>query len=210
MEHLNFKNLTKIRKSFLLKHENDHFVYELGEHNILFSMPHAVNHVRLGKLKYAEPGTVALGLILARNLNANYIIRTKNVGDDPNFDEVSEYREKIKYLLSVKGIKYLIDIHGLKKSRECDINLGIHLGQNIKTDVNLYERLETSLKQAGFNVVTDNPFMGGANTISGYFSQCFNIWTIQLEVNSKITNESKYINQLKCLIDVITRVFKTI
>ncbi len=191
-------------------HIGDDCVYFLGDSDILFSMPHAVNQTRLGKRKYPEPGTVGVGLTLADRLNASYIVKTMNNFDDANFDEKCNYRDKIKYILSVKGIKYLIDIHGLSKSRECDINLGINYGANIQNNVLLYDKLERELRRAGFNVTIDNPFSAPTRTISGYFAEHYSLWTIQLEINSKITNESKYIKEFNTLIDVLTNVLKSL
>lgn len=209
-EKVSFKNYVKMRKKFLAEHQEEPFYYELGKSHILLSAPHAVSQVRLGKPKYAEPGTVSAALILAKRLNASYIVRTKNNEDDPNFDQQSPYREKIKYMLSVKGVKYLLDIHGLAKHRECDINLGIHLGENIKSNAPLFNKLEQSLKQAGFVVYVDQPFMAQASTISSYFAKEFGVWTVQLEINSKITNESANIGKLNLLLNTLTEVFKTL
>lgn len=209
-EKVSFKNYVKMRKKFLAEHQEEPFYYQLGSSEILISAPHAVSQVRLGKPKYAEPGTVATTLILSNRLNANYIVRTSNLGDDPNFDQQSPYREKMKYIISVKGIKYLLDIHGLAKHRECDINLGIHLGENIKANEELFYKLEQSLKSAGFKVFVDQPFMAQSSTISSYFAKEFGIWTIQIEINSKITNESAYINKLNLLLNRLTEVFKTL
>ncbi len=210
MEKLSLKSVVKERKIFMQQHKEEDCFYELKNGSVLISMPHAVNQTRLGKVKYAEPGSVNLGLTLKDALNCSYIIKTKNNFDDANFDEQSEYKDTVKYLLSVKGIKYVIDCHSLKKSRDCDINLGIRFGENIKSNLKLYQSLVEKFKSAGFVVKIDEPFYASSKTISGYVSSNYGVWSIQLEVNSKITNEAKNFKKFKQIIDIATSVFKNL
>ncbi len=210
MDRISFKRLIKLRKSFLYEHREEDCYYEIGDNNILISVPHAVRQTRLGKPKYAEPGTVGVGLLLANNLGASYIVKTKNNFDDANFDERSNYRDKIEYILSVKGIKYLLDIHSLAKSRDCEINLGVNFGQNVSSDMVLYNRLHDELIKAGFNVSADSPFAAMPRTIAGHFAKKYNIWTIQIEINSKLTNESVNIGRFNTLIETLTNIFKQV
>ena len=207
-EDITFEEFDKIRKRFLKQQKNEHFTYKLGENNVLISIPHGVAQVRLGKPKWSEPGTIPFGLVLAERLKASYIVRTRNIGDDPNFDEINDYKTKIEYILSVRGINYLIDIHSLSKKRECDVNWGIRLGNNIKNNVDLFMELDNSLKQEGFVVYTDQPFMANQKTIAGHFAEKFNLWSIQIEINSKITRLPQNEAKLNLLLDILTRIFK--
>lgn len=208
MENITFKKLTKKRKIILQQHCEEDLFYELKNGDVLVSIPHAVNQTRLGKVKYAEPGSVNLGLALKEMLNSSFIIKTKNNFDDANFDEKSKYKDKIKYMISSKGIKYVVDCHSLRKNRECDVNLGIRFGENIKTNIALYEELKHKLEEAGFVVTVDYPFYSNPNTIASYVAANFDVWSIQLEVNSKITNESSNFKKFKRLLEILTSSFK--
>ena len=209
-DRISHKKFVKIRKQFFLVHQEPDFFVDTKSSPILISVPHAVKQTRLGKQKNEEIGTLSTGIILADRLNSSLIIKTRNNFDDANFDKESNYKDKIKYLISAVGIKYIIDIHGLKRERDCDINLGINFGTNIKNDVNLYDKILSGLKNAGFVTTIDNPFRAGERTISGYFSTYYNVWTIQIEINSRITNDSKYISKLNELLDILISAFKTI
>lgn len=209
-DRISHKKFVKIRKQFFLVHQEPDFFVDTKSSPILISVPHAVKQTRLGKQKNEEIGTLSTGIILADRLNSSLIIKTRNNFDDANFDKESNYKDKIKYLISAVGIKYIIDIHGLKREQDCDINLGINFGTNIKNDVNLYDKILSGLKNAGFVTTIDNPFRAGERTISGYFSTNYNVWTIQIEINSRITNDSKYISKLNELLDILTSAFKTI
>ena len=136
--------------------------------------------------------------------------KTQNNNDDANFDERSAYRDKIEQYISAVGVKYIIDIHGMKKSRDCDINLGVNFGNNIKTDVDLYDKLLKELQKSGFKVGIDEPFKASSRTIAGYFAAENNVWTIQVEINCGLTNESKNNQKVNALLDVFYKVFKHI
>ncbi len=162
----------------------------------------------MGKLKVAERGTLPLAILLSKKLGASLILKTSNENDDANFDESCAYRKQIKKMLSCGKIKYLIDFHGLKKSRPCDINLGINLGNNIKNNIPLFDALQKQLLYNGFSVFVDTPFSGGPKTISGSFAKTHNLWTIQVEINSKTTNEKEQIGKLNLLIKTLISVFE--
>lgn len=210
MKFFSHKNLFKLRKIFLQENAEKDFVCIPNDSKILISVPHAVSQVRLGKHKHEEIGSVPVGLTLAKELNSNLIVKTKNNNDDANFDEVSDYKKKIEYLISACRVKYIFDIHGLRKSCDCDINLGINFGNNINSDIDLFNNLEQELIRAGFKVSIDNPFKAAERTISGYFAKNFNVWTIQMEINCSITNESKNSSKFNCLLSTLIKVLKNL
>ena len=205
-----FKNKTKLRKQILQANKDNDFMCKVQDSNILISVPHAVSQIRLGKYKVAEIGTLAFGHILAEELNANLIVKTQNNNDDANFDESCAYRDKINQLISAVGTKYILDIHGMKKSRDFDVNLGINLGNNIKTDVELYDKLVKELEKEGFKVGIDDPFKASKRTIAGCFAEKYNVWAVQVEINCGITNESKNNEKANKLLDCFVKVFKSI
>ena len=123
--------------------------------------------------------------------------------DDANFDEDCPYREFIKTLIAERNIKYIIDLHGLASWRDCDINLGINFGNNVKQNLVIYDKLYKSLKQH-FNLAIDLPFKASSKTISGFFAENFGVWTIQIETNCRITNSRANIEKFNLLIKLIT------
>ncbi len=193
------------RKKFMLENERKDHVIIMGHNNALFSAPHAVTQVRLGKMKYKEIGSVAVALYLAEKTGSYLIAKTKNNNDDANFDENSRYRDSISKLVESNGIKYLIDMHGLASHRPCDVNLGIHLGRNIATNVRAYDDLRKALKGIGLKVLIDTPYMAGSRTISGWAKNKYpDLWTIQIEINCSITNSPDNAEKLKSLLQILT------
>ncbi len=198
-----FNSVHKNRKDFASVNKNkDHVILE-GKNNILLSAPHGVSQLRLGKLKFKEIGSLATALYLKNHSNCHLIAKTKNNGDDANFDETSSYKSDLGKIIKDKNIKYVLDIHGLAAKRECDINLGTHLGQNIKTDEKAFDVLLKNLTKINFKVSVDQPFMGGGNTISGFAANKFGVWSLQIEINCEITNKKENFPKFQKLLETI-------
>lgn len=204
MERISFVKFNNLRKRFLNENKGLDHVVENGENNILISAPHGVSQIRLGKVKVAEIGALSTAIYLKNNTKCYFIAKTKCNNDDANFDEVSSYKNSIRKLVKQYGIKYIIDIHGLASNRECDINLGTHLGNNIKNNVSLFDKLNAQLKSNGFRVSIDQPFMAGTRTICSSIMREFEgIWTLQIEINCGITNKGENINKNVKLLSIL-------
>lgn len=201
---ITFDRFVNNRKKFLKENSNkDHVIIE-GTNNILISAPHGVPQIRLGRSKTHEIGALSAGLYLHSLTNCFFIAKTKCNNDDVNFDEKSKYKNSIRKLIKKHKIKYILDFHGLNSSRECDVNLGIHLGENIKNNVNLFESLYNELIANDFIVYIDQPFMAGSNTISGSMKNEFNdLWTLQIEINCKLTNKKENFKKCNKLIQIL-------
>lgn len=203
-------NKIKARELLEQNKSKDHFVI-LKDSTIMLSAPHCVSQTRLGKHKIAERGTLPFALSLQENNNVSLIFKTKNNFDDANFDEVSKYKSKLKSLVESENISHIIDFHGLAKTRTCDVNLGIHLGQNISNDIKLFDKLVADLRKNGFIVDIDIPFSANIKTISGSMKLAFNhLWTIQVEINCDITNNPKNLKKCKLLASVFDNWIKEI
>ncbi len=207
LKDFNFSDFVKRRKRFLKENSEKSFVIVEGQIPLIISSPHGVSQVRLGQPKYAEPGSLSLALELQKRTNAHLIAKTKNCNDDANFDAISPYKEELKRYIKQHNIKYLIDFHGMKKSREIDINLGTNFGRNIMKDEKLFDFLLHGFNQRNFKVAVDNPFNGDADTVSGAISQSCGIWTIQIEINYRFTNEKRCV---ACLLDILEIMIQTI
>lgn len=203
-----FYTLHQKRRKFLRENQDKDFVVISGSNNILISAPHGVFQTRLGKTKFPEPGSLASALFLKAHTNCFFIAKTKNNFDDANFDEKSDYKDKMKEIIEKNNIKFVLDFHGLARSRPVDTNLGTNLGKNIEASTKLFDQLLGSLRAGGFTTQIDSPFMGGYSTIAGSMKKWFpNLWTLQIEINSSLTideqNTKKWNDLLNLLLDFI-------
>ncbi len=200
---MNFEELHKNRKTFLLKNANKDNVIIPGERNILISAPHGVSQVRLGKPKHAEIGSLTTSLYLQKATGCYFIAKTKNNFDDANFDENSIYKRNLFDLIENKNINYVIDFHGVASFRSCDVNLGTNFGRNIEKNIPLFDNLVKSLRDNGFIVEIDQPFNASYNSISSSVKKKFvNSWTLQVEINYAITNNRKNFIKFQKLLEI--------
>ena len=204
MKNKSFAVLHNNRKAFYKLHDtNDHTTIINNESGVMLSCPHGVSQVRNGIKKVAEIGAGALTLELQSLTKANAIFKTKNNFDDANFDEDCPYKQSAIALIKKYNIKYFLDFHGLASFREMDINLGCNFGQNVKANFHAFDSLEKALVNNGFKVTIDTPFKAGLNTMANFVRENANIFALQIEVNSGITNVSKNHKKLKLLIAVL-------
>ena len=205
MKRTTHEGLEKLRHDFLNEHKDKDHVILFGENKpFVLSAPHGVTQWREGKIKYAEPGTINTALHLNKICNCHAIIKTKNNHDDANYDPTSEYKTALEKFIKENNIKYVIDLHSLAPHRTCDINVGVAGGKLVETNPELYRKLVKMFHDAGFNVYIDVPFFGSPRTIAGSLKNKFeDIWTIQLEVNSKIAWYEEGFEKYKKLLDVL-------
>lgn len=197
-----FSQYVNLRKNLIKENSQKSFVVQGGAGVVMLSAPHGVSQVRLGRRKIEEPGSLSFMLEIAKRTGAPFIAKTKNCNDDANFDEKSKYKTELNNFIKQNNIKFLLDFHGLNKRREVDINFGTHLGQNVKNDEKLFDDLNNKICRAGFYTSIDNPFWAGPQTISGAMAEQTKIWTLQVEINYKITNEKENVAQLQNLIEI--------
>ena len=102
-----------------------------GARKIMLSAPHSVAQTRDGKLKTAEPQTGMLVKLLHDELACPAIYKTKNCGDDANFDEESAYKRALQRYIRTHGVRFLIDLHQLSPDREVQIDIGTGKSKNL-------------------------------------------------------------------------------
>jgi len=202
---MGFEQMQSARRLFLEENKNRDHVIISGQNQIVLSAPHAVSQVRLGRPKVAEIGTLSTALYLQKTHACHLIAKTKNNFDDANFDLQSKYKDDLVKLIKNNDIKYVIDLHGLAAKRDCDVNLGTHLGENISVYKDAFDTLYTALVDNNFITTIDQPFMGGKQTIAGSMKSKFpRIWTIQIEVNCAITNRKENFKKYKLLLKILS------
>jgi hypothetical protein len=206
MGKLTFNKFIKIRKDFLEENKTkDHIVLN-GCNNVLISAPHGVYQVRLGKSKVHEIGSLATALWLQQQTGCYLIAKTKCNNDDANFDDKSKYKDSIRKLMKQHNIKYVLDFHGLASHRDCDVNLGTHLGNNIKTNIPLFNKLNDELISNGYVVSIDQPFMANSRTISSSMvSEFSDVWALQIEINCGISNKKENFERNHKLLNIVEK-----
>jgi len=203
----NFKNIIAQKKELTLKRNS--FEVVKGCVPILLSAPHNVEQVREDRKKPLDLGTGHLLLKTINESGAYGIIKTNCVGkigevdDDPNYEVEHPYKQKIIELVNKNKIKAVIDIHSLSKDRTEQINLGINGGKNIQNNFELLEKVKALFFENGFYVTIDTPFYAGENTVSANVSKGANIFSLQIEINSKLIHLKDKRNEFLLITEIM-------
>lgn len=162
-----------------------------GKGKIVISAPHSVAQTRNGMLKFSEPHTGVLAKMVRDELGIPIIYKLANLGDDANYDEVSDYKTALLNYIKQNDIKFVLDLHQLAPSRDELLNIGTGGYKNVQNRL-IVEMMEKQFVEHGFDGVTvDKPFTGGyPHTVSAFVAREAHIQSIQLEINSRLVIDS--------------------
>ena len=158
-----------------------------GSGVVMFSAPHSVEQTRMGKIKVAERYTGVICKMLHDQICCPVIYKTKNCGDDANFDMQSSYKQALSQYVTKKGVKILIDLHQLSAGRKVSVNLGTADLKNL-SDKNCLKIFWEEFRLANVgDVLVDSPFKGAMPyTVASYIHNNCKIQTVQIEINSRL------------------------
>ena len=203
----------KYEQYFETEKENS-FELLAGKGKIIVSAPHSVEQTRQGKKKYAEPQTGALAKMLHEKLGLPVIYKTKNCGDDANFDAVSPYKDALVEYVKNNKIEFMLDLHQLAPTRDVMIDIGTGKMKNVKNEVFVKVAYDVFEKYDLGKIEIDTPFDASyPYTLSAYVSRNCDISCLQIEMNSKIlrtdsknSKEEKVFSSLVELIGAIEKI----
>ena len=186
-----------------LEHD-DNNTYEIkkGKIPIIITSAHGIAQKRRnGKFKFAEPYTRGIAKYISRKTNCYYLIKNEDTGTDPNKINRDDFKIILNDLISKNKIKMMIDLHGAKRERDFDVEIGTLDGKMAGQDT--INKLIDCLREAGIkNIALDDPFKGGQISQATYAN--IGIECIQLEINYNYRNIRK-INNLKKICSALVR-----
>lgn len=200
---------------FFEQEHRESFELLKGEGRVLVSAPHSVEQIRKSKIKYAEPQTGVLVKMLHDAIRCPVIYKTKNCGDDANFDEDSPYKRAVVEYVKENKIGFLIDLHQMAPSREVGICIGTGKGKNISKSSFVDAAIHAFQAKKIGPIQVDTPFAAAYPfTVSSYVASQCGISCLQIEINSKIlqldTEESQADKVLEAFIELIEAISEMI
>lgn len=227
--------ISKIKELELLFSDNGYdgsgdtaFVIEEGSIPIIVSAPHAINHFRDGKVKWADMYTGGIARYLHEVTGCHLIYSCKFSESDPNYDApgTNKYQDAILEYLTHHKVVVLLDLHGAAKKREYAVEMGTApvqhplKGVEYENDPSLHEfkfisgliknilenrfaNLSTEKKKVWKNQIFD---AGDQNTVTKFISENTETACIQLEINGCYRdpeNEKEFICLIDGLIEII-------
>ena len=114
-----------------------------GSVPVLVSAPHAVTHIRAGRIKPSEDYTGAIALAVAQTAECHAIVAARTGEGDPNWDDFpdSPYKQALCDYVRNQGIRLVIDVHGMVAASPALLAVGSADGETV----------EAARKDAGFD-----------------------------------------------------------
>lgn len=157
----------QIEATLFPKHDRieiDNYILAVkGDFPVIISAPHAVRHTRRGKIKKSDRVTGTLALLLAEETGCSALCLRRNYGGDPNYDQVSPYKQELLQMISDLRPRLVLDLHGMA-STEWDLDVGTMWGKSLNGRHDLVDRLKICLAQYGLHRVVENNSFCAANT----------------------------------------------
>jgi hypothetical protein len=187
-----------LQKAFRLNH------VEGG--TVLLSAPHALKHLREGRIKGADINTGVLALLLSEKTR-NPVIYATRIATDPNYyDELPYKKALFQYLSENPQIKLVLDLHGAAAHREFAVDLGTLYGHSCPAE--MINRIEAILAAAGIKPVSHNFFSAaGQNTVTKYVHEQFpQVCVVQVEINYHFRHGEGLEKIMPALMEIIQKI----
>ena len=208
------KNIEQLNEKYLknnlqgTKKEQLYFKIIKGNKPIILSAPHAVRQNSPDKIKAAEKYTGAIVEYLCKKTGAYGIVRTANLGDNPNSENEGyglKYKNAISQLIKENDIKCLIDFHGCKDTYGFDFDIGTSNKENINNKENYLKIIKTNLEKIG-KVTIDERFRANREVvISNYISRNNKIACFQIEISKKLRESNQELIKLLYQLEVMIK-----
>ena len=207
------KDIRKINEKYVenncngsLGDNSNNFMIKSGKIPILISAPHAVRQIRKGKIKGAETLTGPIVEILCAKTGSNGIIRTCNLGDDPNSENEGvslAYKDAILKIIEEKQIGCMIEIHGCKDDYPFEIDVGTNYGLNINSEDEYLRIITEQLRVVG-NTTVDCIFDASSETIvSNYINKNSKVPCFQIELCRSLRCDASRLEKLMDSLEII-------
>ena len=172
------------------------YIVKIGKLPIILTAVHTMTQFKEnGEYKKSEPYTKAIAMYIAQTTNCSYLIKNKDTGVDPNNIENDVFKNMLLDNIKDNNIKLVIDIHGAKKDRDFDIELGTL--NNLSSDYSTIKELIEAFNENGIiNVKINNPFKGGAITQKVFAETDCDVIQIEINANFRNIDESDKMEQV--------------
>ena len=163
---------------------------------VIFSAPHAVSQLREGRIKPSDDYTGALALAAARIAGCHAIVASRYDDCDPNYDPLSEctYKQALVEHVRTRGIRLVIDVHGVPSASPCAIEIGTADGATegplpgigARAKALFEERLTPYLAKYDKRIALNERYGArGGNTVTRTLARECGIAALQLEISSR-------------------------
>lgn len=160
----------------------------VGTYPVLFTSTHGFDHIRDGKKKAADTGTLEFSYLCAQASRASWLAVAEPNLDDSNHHRDTDFKTDLATFIKTHGIELVVDIHASHAFRPHDVDIGSLYRKTWIGKLDWRNVLFDELKACGF-LATDNEVFSGsgssaeAETIIAF---CYELGvpSVQLEISS--------------------------
>ena len=124
------------------------FGYYQGSLPILISAPHGAAHTRNGRQKDEDEFTASLAFLLGEETGSHAFYARRKSITDPNVDPAAPYKEGLAKIIRENGIRFVLDLHGVRGDRTYGIELGTADNQSCSKEEK--DLIVSTLNEFGF------------------------------------------------------------
>lgn len=166
---------------------------------MIFTAPHAVNHLRDGAVKSADIWTGSLAETLAIATGNCSLTVNSSSHEDPNWDhEIGAFKATLVRLLHNNQL--VIDLHGMKDDHGVDICIGLGRFPNALSN-SLADCFGDSFGKRGLRVSVNWPFPATRPSTITSFAQSRGLTALQIEVAAKYRQPKRHPSSASVLLD---------
>ena len=159
---------------------------------VLITSVHGVDHLREGKTKLKDSGSLNFAYLLSQFAGTNfYGLNEPNILDN-NYYHQTPQKEFLTDFVKINNIQLVLDIHTCHAVRPYDVEIGTMDGKTLLG----YDCLEKELLEMinrHFFCISNQVFKGegsnGSETMVNFFANKLGIPSLQIEINSAILKE---------------------
>ncbi len=178
-----------------------------GINTIILTAPHSVSQLREGKIKAGEFRTGPIVKILGQMSQCHIAFKTKNLGDDANYNPKCNFKDDLINYVKDKGIKLVLDFHISRPEREFSIDIGTGRGANIDNREDILHCIKEHLETKYENIKTDEVFSAKyPHTVSATVSRETGIPAFQIEINWNLIDDYNKTDEfIKTMLEIINK-----
>jgi len=158
-----------------------------GSTPVLISAPHGARHFRKDKWKEEDEYTASMAIGLAEETGAHVIYVKNRTREDPNYDQRSRYKGRVREIIMDHGIQFLLDIHGASKKRPFKVCVGTRHDRRERSSCPTFKDIiEASLKEFQEPPIFNREFFKAAKeeTVTSFARNQCGIESAQIEINA--------------------------
>ncbi len=157
-----------------------------GRLPVLVSAPHSVRHYRDKKIRMSDEFTGSIVYLLNKLTGCQAMAVSKFYGGDPNKDNPCIYKERVAEICQREKVKLVLDIHGVAREREFDVDLGTNQGKNLLSTDRILEILKHNFQIFGLSKISYDTFAASEpNIVTNYVDRELKIPAVQIEINKQ-------------------------